>query len=173
MRPFENDNTIYWAKCLPDAIIPKYDKFAYTLVGTLRKDFVIVKPHSFAKIGTGILAACSDNNYILIKGSKELSDYGIIAIEDEIESSSEQEIEVTVFNTNNKPVVFTLFNEVYVDDKIKAMASYKNITDYIIFPLATPLACAFIIPIYATFSRHISLEALQQIPQAKDNNNFM
>lgn len=171
---FENKNMIYWAKVKPEALIPKKERenAGYDIFATFEEDFIIIYPFSTGIIPTGIAWASDCDYYLQIEERSSTGLRGIKTSGGVIDSGYRGEIKVTIFNANDKPLVFSAYSE----DKVKNILlnnidKYKvDVNNFIFYSTSKAIAQGIVHRVEDMQTKEISLKALQEIPSMRGDN---
>ncbi len=169
MKPFAFRENVYWAKIRADALIPKNDNYMFELYASSRDEYLIAKPHSYVTLETGLSFACSNDYYLELNASTELSDYGIISFPQIVDYSNREEITIKVLNTNTVPIVFSIYSQQRIEKIANLSKKYKK---YIFFPLSNVISRAYLRKVNKCNSREINLQALQTIPLIEGDDDW-
>ncbi len=174
MNEFKEENLIYFAKLRSDALIPKKEEenAGYDLYASFEEDFIIVKPFKTELIPTGIAWACSPNFYMQIEERSSTGIKGIKKSSGVIDSGYRGEIKIAIFNANDRPIVFSPYDEKLVKDKIKLAEIDIDVNNFIFYSTSKAIAQGIIHRVEAMKTKEISLQALKEIPSKRGDKGW-
>ncbi len=174
MNEFKEENMIYFAKTRPDALIPtkEEENAGYDLFAAFDEDYIIVRPFKTSLIPTGIAWACSPKFYMQIEERSSTGTKGIKKSSGVVDSGYRGEIKVAIFNANDKPLVFSPYQESYVKEKIMANEKDIDVNDIIFYTTSKAIAQGIIHRVEEMKTKEISLQALKQIPSKRGEKGW-
>lgn len=153
-----DNNTIYWAKVRPNAIIPtKTDENAGYDIYACTEKTIYIPPLETVLIPTGIAAAVSEDYYLQVQERGSTGKLGMKYSAGVIDSSYRGEIFIAITNTSNKYL--------YIDDDSELETlKYIPKNKVRIYPKDKAIAQLVVHKVPKLGSREITYEELQSIP---------
>lgn len=153
--------TIKFAKVRDMAIIPskKNEDMGYDVYSCFKEDTFIIEPFQSRLVPTGI-ASAFDAEYGLVfreRGSTAIKNIKINA--GVIDSGFRNEIFVSLYNANSKPLLITKETN---PDTLEILE-----TDYVVYLYKKAIAQAILLPVPITNIEEITYEELKNIPSER------
>lgn len=152
-----NDQTVYFAKTHPDAIIPSkdYENAGYDIYARFDEEEVIIYPNDIKPIPTGIASALHPKFVLIGKERGSTGTKGMAARCGVIDASYRGEIFIPINNTSNFPIVITKQPERDYGDNVQ------------IYPYTKAIAQLLLVPVPEVEVKEISYEELLAIPSQR------
>lgn len=153
--------TIKFAKVNPNAIIPskRIEDMGYDIYPCFSEENFIINPFESRLVPTGI-ASAFDSDYGLVfreRGSTAIKNIKINA--GVIDSGFRNEIFVSIYNANSKPLIITKETN---QDKLKNLEN-----DFIVYPYTKAIAQGILLPVPTTDVEEYTYEELLKIPSTR------
>lgn len=167
MDPFKENNTIYWAKLRPDAVIPskEFEDAGYDIYATFEEDYIIIEPFKTKLIPTGLSWACSPDFYMQIVERSSSGTLGLKISAGVLDSGYRGEIKVALYNATGKTLVLSLYGE----DEVKKMT---GLDDFIYYSTSKAIAQGIIHRVEHMNAKEISRDALLEIPSKRGEKGW-
>ena len=168
---FSDNKVVYWSKLLPDALIPQkhLEDAGYDIYATFEEAFIIIEPFKTGLIPTALSWASSPDFYLQLHERSSTGLRGLKVSGGIIDSGYRGEIQVAIFNANDRAVVFSPYSESEVRKKLKHRPDADT---FLFYSTSKAIAQGIIHRVEDITIKEIDISELKQIPSMRGENGW-